>query len=119
MKQEEEWLSSEELCTEGSSDEEVPYKTKLRIMPKKQEKSEKQDFLPFPQKTTTEALLSSISLSEITESNSMCTCESNKSVTNLVIGDASSAETLETNEFEILWRPKRGSLQLPSSSEGT
>lgn len=110
--QEEEWLSGEELCTEGSSDEETPSKTNLKKTPTKKVNKGKQTTQQVKISSTSHCIVESSS--EVSESNRTYEYESGEGVINPSIG---SAETLD--DFEVLWRPKRGSLQLPSCSEGT
>lgn len=92
-------MSGEELCTEGSSDEEGTHRSKLRKSKKMQEKNTKQTISPL-------ARQSDSTLRPQQHENAGCSVRS------------SSLEATET-EFEVVWRPKRGSLQLPTCSEGT
>lgn len=120
MKQEEEeWLSGEELCTEGSSDEDTSHRTKLRKSKIMQRQTTKQTISPLAQQHTTESVVLKTP-EEQCMSMDHRHCESSENRDNFGLDSSleTTTETLET-EFEVAWRPKRGSLQLPSCSEGT
>lgn len=83
-------------------------------MPARQEKTEKQGAHQAAIFSTSRSTTENSS-----ESSKTYERESGKGVTNLSVGGGSGETLIETDEIEVLWRPKRGSLQLPSCAEGT
>lgn len=129
---EEQWISSEELCTEGSSDEEthtntIGYRHRKRnskvqnrgISPLAQ--PSKKDEPSIPGLNDTNYLLPEIPTSKSTIERKNQSKETNRFGKNLIdFSETNSEESLDASDTEtmIQWRPKRGSIKLPNCSEG-
>lgn len=115
LKDEEGWISAEDLYTEGSSDEEITHRAKLN---KIKNCYKKPSISPLAQHNSF--------LPEISPPNNLPI-----DIDNVVFKDYLEASNMniKAENFEnsasagehnssIEWRPKRGSLQLPTFSEG-
>ncbi|KAF5304908.1 hypothetical protein FQR65_LT00792 [Abscondita terminalis] len=128
---EEQWISSEELCTEGSSDEETRAQTTGQRRLKKNTKPQKRGISPLAQSSKKDETISpdvndsNYLLPEIPVSkNATEPKNQSKSIkpveVNLPNSSNDSEESLDASEIEtmIQWRPKRGSIKLPELCEG-
>lgn len=97
QQEEEQWISGEELCTEGSSDEELSTKHKDLIKKSRSKTKVTSSRNLFAKSTSTLSTASSSGNSE------------DKSV-------LESERSIAPNP--IKWRPKRGSIKLPNLDEG-
>ena len=134
---EEQWISSEELCTEGSSDEESNTSTSHRKL--KRNKPQKRGISPLaqlPKKESSSSLLQEsnyllpepqlsnqcMETNEQFHSNKLDKSSQDKSKPSC-LGDSKNSDSddsIDGSEIEkmIQWRPKRGSIKLPDFPEG-
>lgn len=117
MQEEEElWISSEELCTEGSSDEES--KPRNKISKVRQSKRAHWEQLKIEREKQKEKLtLPPINLPEGAQCSSFDYSKACGS--NYYTKRKSLEESIrKSHEIDKLWRPKRGSITLPVGPDG-
>ncbi|KAK4885414.1 hypothetical protein RN001_001685 [Aquatica leii] len=126
---EEQWISSEELCTEGSSDEETHTNTIGYRHRKRNSKAQNRGISPLAQPSKkdepsipglndTNYLLPEIPTSKSTIERKNQSKEMNRFGKNLIdFSETNSEESLDASDTETMmqWRPKRGSIKLPNS----
>uniref|UniRef100_A0A1Y1MST8 Uncharacterized protein n=1 Tax=Photinus pyralis TaxID=7054 RepID=A0A1Y1MST8_PHOPY len=117
--EEEQWISSEELCTEGSSDEESHASTTSHRKMKRN-KPQKRGISPLAQLPKKESTSSNLQESKYLFPERVQSIDKANSQKSVDSKNSESEESIDESEMEkmIQWRPKRGSIKLPDFPEG-
>ncbi|XP_031328968.1 uncharacterized protein LOC116171519 isoform X1 [Photinus pyralis] len=118
--EEEQWISSEELCTEGSSDEESHASTTSHRKMKRN-KPQKRGISPLAQLPKKESTSSNLQESKYLFPERVQSVDKANSQKSVDSKNSESEESIDESEMEkmIQWRPKRGSIKLPDFPEET